>query len=319
MMLSRVATCLYWMGRYVERAENVTRMLLVTSDASVDFEGMDAKLARAEWDDLMRALPGSEVASEGFTADDGIGAPCIHSFLLDPANTMSVFHSLGRARENGRSVREALTREVFLNLNQAYRHLDDRRRTPTRDPVATLDAVSATHRTILTTLGAMEHTLTRDQGWTFLKLGEAVERTVRTLEILRVKLPGLRAAGEDVDLPLYYARWRALLRSIASLENFRRVHGANLDPEAVVRFLLFDTATPRSVRCGLIRAKNYLDALPSGGGMSEAQRIIGKALATVSYEDDRIMASPDLSEACDELILQFGALHTALDRHYFSS
>jgi uncharacterized alpha-E superfamily protein len=307
------------MGRYVERAENVTRMLMVTSEVSVDFEGMDAKLAQAEWDELARALPGSEVSREGFTSEDGVGAPCIHSFLLSQENPMSVLNSLGRARENARAVREALTREVFLNLNEAYRSLDERRRRPTRDPVATLDAVSDTHRAILTALGAMEHTLTRDQGWTFLKLGEAMERTLRTLEVLRVKLPGLRDTESEVDLPLYYARWRALLRSIASLENFRRVHGASLDARAVVHFLLFDPSTPRSVRCGVIRMKNYLDQLPSGGGMSEAQRIVGKALATVSYEDDRIMSSPDLGYACEELIQELGALHVALDRHYFSA
>jgi hypothetical protein len=73
------------------------------------------------------------------------------------------------------------------------------------------------------------------------------------------------------------------------------------------------------VRCGVIRMKNYLDQLPSGGGMSEAQRIIGKTLATVSYEDDRIMSSPDLGYACEELIQELTALHVALDRHYFSS
>lgn len=317
-MLSRVATSLYWMGRYVERAENVTRMLLVTSEVSVDFEGMDAKLAQAEWDELALALPGSEISREGFTPEDGVGAPWIHSLLLGQDNPMSVLNSLGRARENGRAVREALTREVFLNLNEAYRALDERRRKSTRDPVATLDAVADTHRAILTALGAMEHTLTRDQGWTFLKLGEAIERTLRTLEVLRVKLPGLRERENQVDLPLYYARWRALLRSVASLENFRRVHGASLDPRAVVHFLLFDSVTPRSVRCGVVRMKNYLDQLPSGRDMSQAQRIIGKALATVSYEDDRIMSSPDLGDACEQLIQELEALHVALDRHYLA-
>jgi uncharacterized alpha-E superfamily protein len=319
MMLSRVATSLYWMGRYLERSENVTRMLLVTSEVSIDFEGMDAKLAQAQWDELARSLPGSEVSQQGFTAEEGVGAPWIHSFLLGQDNPMSVLNSLGKARENGRAVREALTREVFLNLNEAYRALDDRRRARTRNPVATLAAVSDTHRTILTTLGAMEHTLTRDQGWTFLKLGEAIERTLRTLEVLRVKLPGLQGSSSDVDLPLFYARWRALLRSIASLENFRRVHGAGLDPSAVLRFLLFDAAAPRSVRCGVVRMKNYLDQLPSRGGMSQAQRVIGKALATVSYDDDRIMAASDIGEACDELIRQLAAVHAALERHYFAA
>ena len=169
----------------------------------------------------------------------------------------------------------------------------------------------------MTTLGAIENTLTRDPGWTFLKLGEAIERTVRTLLVLRAKLPALRVAAPERDLPLFYARWRSLLRSVASLENYRRVHGARLAPERVLRFLLFDRSTPRSALCGVSRIANYLRQLPGAAEPSGAERIVGKLLARLTYEDDQIMRDPDPIRRCDEIVNELGAAHHALCRQYF--
>lgn len=123
MMLARVADALYWMGRYIERAENVTRILMVTSDFSVELEGLDDALAQGEWDAARAALPGASPVKLGKTR--GLTVPHIRSFLLDEDNPMSVITSLARARENARSIGEALTREVFTNLNETHRELRD--------------------------------------------------------------------------------------------------------------------------------------------------------------------------------------------------
>jgi uncharacterized alpha-E superfamily protein len=184
--------------------------------------------------------------------------------------------------------------------------------------VVALDAIAQSHRAILTTLGAIEHTLSRDQGWTFMKLGEAMARTLRTLLVLRARLPGLRsAAGED--LPLFYARWRGLLRAVASLENYRRVRGSLVDPDDVVRFLLFDPYSPRSVRCGLARIKGYQDALPKPSPITPPARIAGMLLARIEYDDERIMEKPDLAPFCDQMISDIRGLHDAIERQYFPS
>jgi uncharacterized alpha-E superfamily protein len=312
-MLSRVASSLYWMGRYLERAENVSRLLLVTAEDSSDLEGLDEERARGEWQDLAEAVPGwtpPDLAQE----PERRAIACIESLLLDPGSPVSVRSALECARENARGVREATTREVFENLNEAYQDLKRRRRL--RDRVVALDAIVQSHRAILTTLGAIEHTLSRDQGWTFMKLGEAMARTLRTLLVLRARLPGLRgAAGED--LPLFYARWRALLRAVASLENYRRVRGSLVDPDDVVRFLLFDPYSPRSVRCGLARIKGYMDALPKSSSITPPVRIAGMLLARIEYDDERIMEKLDLTPFCDQMIADIRGLHDAIERQYF--
>ena len=314
-MLSRVAGSLYWMGRYLERAENVSRLLLVTAEDSSDLEGLDEERARSEWRDLAEAVPGWTPPDLDQESDRRAIA-CVESLLLDPNTAVSVRTALERARENARAVREATTREVFENLNEAYQDLKRRRRL--RDRVVALDAIAQSHRAILTTLGAIEHTLSRDQGWTFMKLGEAMARSLQTLLVLRARLPGLRsAAGED--LPLFYARWRALLRAVASLENYRRVRGSLVDPDDVVRFLLFDPDSPRSVRCGLVRMKAYLDALPKPSSITPPARIAGKLLAKIEYDDEAIMEKPDLTPFCDEMLAEIHGLHDAIERQYFPS
>ncbi|MGH0029462.1 MAG: alpha-E domain-containing protein [Myxococcota bacterium] len=314
-MLSRVAGSLYWMGRYLERAENVARLLLVTAEDTTDLEGLDEVRARAEWEDLARAVPSWDPPDLSLGAEQRTIA-CIESLLLDPESPVSVRSTLGAARENARGVREALTREVFENLNEA--HQDLRRRRRFRDRVVALDAVRDSHRAILTTLGAIELTLSRDQGWTFMKLGEAIARTLRTLLVLRARLPGLRSAA-DADLPLYYARWRATLRSVASLENHRRTRGSVVDADAVVRFLLFEANAPRSVRCGLARVKRYVDTLPRPGGATSASRIAGRLLARIEYDDEAILEEPDLTPFCDEMVAGVRRLHDSVERQYFPS
>ena len=316
MMLARVADALYWTGRYLERAENVARLLLVTSEISVEIEGLDDEVSQAEWDSLLLAIPGAENLPRDFSPNTGLALPYLKALLLDEANPVSVRWSLARARENARSVREALTRETFLTLNTAWRDLETLARQPLASPGEGFEAVGRVHGDILGVLGAMEHTLSRDAAWTFLKLGEAMERTRRTALVLRAKLPQL-SGGQGRDLPLVYARWRSLLRSVSSLENFRRQHGARLDPEQVIRFLLFDRHAPRSIYCGLARMKNYLAQLPQREQAEGAARIVGRLLARVEYDDAQILEKPDLTPFLGEVLARLYAADEAIARQYF--
>lgn len=314
-MLARVAGALYWIGRYLERAENVSRLLLVTSELSVELEGVDDRVARIEWEELLTIVGSgsAQVPAE----PRAVTLSHLRWLLLDDQNPTSVRQSLGRARENARSVREVLTREVFWNLNEAFRDVEALSRRRVRDLATGHEIVSRTHQALLTTLGAVEHTLSRDEGWHFHKLGEAIERTHRVLRVLHVKLPSLRRQPADVDLPLFYARWRALLRLVASLENYRRIHGGSLVPERVVRFLLLEPTAPRSVRCGLARVQHYLQALKIEPGLSPAERIVGRQLAGLLYDDEAVLASAEKADFWEDRLRRLGDAHVAIARQYF--
>ena len=134
-------------------------------------------------------------------------------------------------------------------------------------------------------------------------------------KVLAAKLPFLGEAGA-ADLPLFNARWRALLRSLASLENYRAVRGADMDAREVQRFLLFETSAPRSVRCGVERILRYLSNLPRASEMSEADRILGRFQAELTYDEERIL-DKDVATFCTELVEQLTRVHESIAADYF--
>jgi uncharacterized alpha-E superfamily protein len=319
MILSRVADALYWMGRYLERAENTTRLLLVTEELSTEVLGLDERVARGEWEDLRAIFPGFPDREPGPRPLAGLAAATLRGLSVDADNRYSVFHSLKKARDNARSVREALTLEVFINLNETYRELEGYPRRRLADPATFRGAMQSTHRGILSTVGAIEHTLTRDAGWLFLKLGESLERVLRTSVILRAKLPALVEAEPKIGLPLFYSQWRSLLRGLSSLENYRKVFGARLEPVDVLQFLLFDAQTPRSVRYGVTALKEYLDRIAGASEMSPPVRIVGKLAAELSYQGHDLIRDGQSLAFLDHVLGELGRAHDALSTGYFGT
>jgi uncharacterized alpha-E superfamily protein len=318
MILSRVADGLYWMGRYLERAENSTRLLLVTEELSTEVLGLDEDLARGEWEDLRAIFPGFPDGAPVRSLAT-LASVTLLGLSIDPDNRQSVFHSLKKARDNARSVREALSLEVFINLNETYRELEGYSRRRLADPATFRSAMQSTHRGILSTVGAIEHTLTRDAGWLFLKLGESLERVFRTAVILRTKLPALVAAEPKIDLPLFYSQWRSLLRGLSSLENYRKVFGARLEPIDVLQFLLFDPQTPRSVRYGVSAVKEYLDRISSASELSPSVRIVGRLAAELSYQGHDLIREGQSLAFLDHVLAELGGAHDAVSTGYFGT
>src|SRR5207247_10066286 len=144
-------------------------------------------------------------------------------------------------------------------------------------------ALAAADKGLFGILGAIENTLTRDEAWHFFKLGEALERIYRTALIMRAKLPAL-TGGARTDEPLYYTQWRSLLRSVSSLENYRRARGAGMEADLVVAFLLFDAHSPRSLRAASAAIKDCLERIAVDGELSPAARLAGKLHADLSYD-----------------------------------
>jgi uncharacterized alpha-E superfamily protein len=317
-MLSRVADALYWMGRYLERSENITRLLLVTEDFSSETQGLAEQAAQSAWKDLQAIFPSAQVAPPASTFAP-MSQPYLVGFFLDLANPYSVIYSLRRARENARSVREALTIEVFLALNETYRALEADARRGLSDPPSLRDALGTTHKGLFAIGGAIEHTFTRDQGWLFLKLGESLERIYRTALVLRAKLPGLAASEPRADVALYYTQWRTLLRALGSLENYRRSYGARLEPELVVPFLLLDPHTPRSLRYGMEAVKGYLERIGGGAEATTAGRLVGRLHAELCYREQPAGTTLVDPAFLDRVVETMAQAHDAVAAQYFAT
>jgi uncharacterized alpha-E superfamily protein len=314
-MLSRVADSVYWMGRYLERSENITRLLLVTEDFSTETQGLAEQVAHSAWKDLLAIFPSAQVAPPSAFAP--MSQTYLTSFFLDPANPYSVHYSVRKARENARSVREALTVEAFLAINETFRALEGYARRGLSDLPALRDALGATHKGLFATSGAIEHTFTRDESWLFLKLGESLERAYRTALVLRAKLPALGAAEPRADVALYYTQWRTLLRALGSLENYRRAYGARLEPDLVVQFLLYDPHSPRSLRYTTEVVKEHLQRLTGESG--PALRLVGRLHAELSYHDGSAPPGGDQAAFLDRVVDVMSVAHDALSTQYFAT
>ena len=319
MILSRVADALYWMGRYLERAENTARLLLVTEELSTELAGLDEELARGEWEALAQIFPGPERGEDDRPArhPTALAAVALPALYLSGLHPQSVICSLRRARENARTVREALTVEVFLNLNETYRELEGHTSRRVMDTPTLRDAISATQRGLMSTVGAIDHTLSRDPGWLFLRLGESMERLYRGASVLRAKLPALTAAAPPTALPLVQTRWRGLLRGLSSLENYRQAFGANLEPLEVLHFLLFHPDAPRSLSFGAAAVKEHLDRLSNGPAPSAPARIMGRLAAEFLYESDDVARAGGYLDFLDHVLAEVGRAHDAVSAQYF--
>jgi uncharacterized alpha-E superfamily protein len=315
-MLSRVADSLYWMGRYVERAENITRLLLVTDDFANEARGLDETLAQGAWKDLLAIFPTAQLTRE-LPPYAAPGLPYLLAFFADPRNSYSVSYSLRRARENARGVREALTLEVFVVLNETFRALEAWERKAPADAPGLRDALTSTHRGLFSIVGAIDHTLPRDEGWTFLRLGEVIERVYRSAYVLRTKLPALRTPAPAADVPLQHAQWRTLLRSLSSLEYFRKLYGARLEPDAVVPFLLFDAQSPRSLRFGAEAMLRSLEQITGSGDGVPAARLIGRLVAELRYADDGRRKPAEIAALLEQVVEAVAKIHDALDARFF--
>jgi uncharacterized alpha-E superfamily protein len=321
MILSRVADALYWMGRYLERAENATRLLLVTEELSTEVLGLDEDVARGEWESLAEILPGltSAPPPDRPLRPATLAATSLAALSLSSQHPNSVHFSLKKARDNARTVREALTVEVFVNLNETYQDLETYAKRKITDPTTFRAALSQAQRGILATVGAIESTLTRDPGWVFLQLRESVERVFRGATVLRVKLPGLIAPEPKLDLPLVYTRWRGLLRSLSSLENYRQISGARFEPQEILHFLLFHPHAPRSLHSGVAAVKEALDQLSNGRRLTPPARLVGKLAAAFAYQEDEVVAPGIYLPFLEHVLEEIGKTHDALSTLYFGT
>jgi uncharacterized alpha-E superfamily protein len=315
-MLSRVADAIYWMGRYLERAENITRLLLVTEDFSTETQGLDETVAQTAWKDLLAMLPTAQL-TRPVSAFAPLSQPYLTSFFLDVQNVHSIHFSLRKARENARAVREALTIEAFMSINETFHAVESHARKGLTDLPGLRDALASTHKGIFSVVGAIDSTFTRDEGWRFLKLGESIERIYRAALILRARLPALLASEPRSDVPLYYSQWRSLLRSLSSLENYRKAHGARLEPELVVGFLFFDAQSPRSLRAGTATIKDCLERIAGGPDLTPPSRLIGKLYADLCYADARAVRRTGSPAFLDGVVDALTRAHEALTAQYF--
>jgi len=282
-MLSRVADAMFWMSRYLERAEYLARAVDVTFQLDLDLHGVLANPVELEWNALLSRLRQQPPQLR----DSEHPVLAVQRWLLvDSANAGSVIASVNRSRNNARSIRGSISPAMWRELNKLHWRLSD---AALRARVAESphDFCDETRIGVLLFHGVCEATLTHDEGWHFIQLGRYLERAEQVLRILDSKF-GLLERGEAADLPISNLQWGAVLKNCAAYEAYQRLYISRVEPERVVEFLLVNPDFPHSVRFCLTRV---MDSLTEISGRlpdrrdDELIKTVGRLLSDLVYLD----------------------------------
>lgn len=298
-MLSRVAESLYWLGRYIERAEDTSRLLDVHVHALFEDPWVDEQRASM---DLLRVMG---VPVEGKSVDvSGVS----QDLAFKREDVTSIAGSLIAARDNARGVRESLSSELWETLNSTYHDLAAQESAAVNRGPGGFFRYVRERAAVIT--GLIDGTMPRDDGWRFLVLGRSLERVDMTARLLWAR------AGQSSTS----SGWAGLLKSCSAHEAYLRTYRAAVEPEKVVEFLVLDRLFPRSVYASLVQAEACLAELdPTAGrtGLEDtARRVLGRARADLGFRTSQELIST-LPSTLDMLQTTVSTAGEAVSGRYF--
>jgi uncharacterized alpha-E superfamily protein len=311
-MLSRVAEAVYWMARYVERAENVARFIDVNYNLTL---GEGSALGH-QWAPLVYTTGDEKLFKELY------GEPTRESVLqflaYDRRNPNSVLSCVAGARENARSVRETITAPMWQQINTFYLLVTSAAREgrPLTEPNEFCDAVKLSSHTLL---GLTYATMSHGEAWHFARMGRLMERADKTSRIVDVQYFLLLPTAQDIGSSLDVVRWSALLRSASALAMYRRVYG-QITPTNVARFLILDGDFPRSMHFCLIRAQNSLCHITGsqlGTFQRRSEQLMGRLRTELDYTSIDDIVRRGMHEYIDQFQSQMNQIGNAIHEDFF--
>lgn len=312
-MLSRVADSIYWMGRYVERAENVARFVDVNLNLTLD--------APADADEQWQPLINTTGDHEGF--EERYGEATRETALLfltfDSENPNSILSCLRAARENARSIREIISSEMWLQLNKSYLMVKE-----AADSGGKLESLHNFFSSVKLSshlfTGITDATMTHGEAWHFCRLGRKLERADKTSRILDVKYYILLRSVADIGTAFDDIQWAAMLRSASSFEMYRKRHG-RISPKQIVDFLVLSPEFPRAIRFCLNGARDSLHAIsgtPPGFFRNSAEKLLGQLCSDLAYATVDDLIGAGLHEYLDELQTQMNRVGGGIVETFFA-
>jgi uncharacterized alpha-E superfamily protein len=307
-MLSRVADSLYWMSRYLERAEHSARLIDVNLNLMLDY---DADSADARWRRVMTCL--------GIPVPVGMERDAhhlLHTLTFDTGSRMSIVSSVMAARENARQVREQISSEMWEQLNRLFHAV---KRT-------TMDELweSSPHEFLWAAKegshlfqGITDSTMTHGEGWQFIQVGRYMERAAAVATLLDVHF-GDSLAITDFQEQL---EWIGLLKSCTAFEPFCRAYTADLKPQRIADFLLLNPEFPHSVAFSAAQIDQALRAISAASGTQKAmrvERIAGKLRASLNFGQIDELIHAGLHGFLADIQRQCALIHHELHQVYIT-
>lgn len=310
-MLSRVADSLYWMSRYLERAEHTARVMGVNLHQMLD---QTPDSADRRWDRLLLSLrtPHPEhVPHDAYSITQAL--------TFDPANNASIVACIAAARENARQVREMISSEMWEQLNRLFLWIKatSMEEIWNTEPHEFFRVVKEGAHLFQ---GITDGTMSHGEGWQFIQVGRSIERAGTTAAILDLHFSAYLAAQKGSEPGLEYLEWVGLLKSCTAFEAYCKVYTADLKPEQIAEFLLLNDEFPRSVRFSVDEVQHALHTVARISGMrnaGRAERLAGRLRASLDYgQVDEILA--DMHTYLDSIQRQCADIHNAIHQIYIA-
>ena len=308
-MLSRTASSLYWLGRYVERADFVARLV----EATVRLDVLSARPAgEAAW---ASALAVSD-AEEAFAATgQEMSQRSVARFLtLDAKHPGSIVHSLEMARSNAKAVRTALTREAWTAINRAWLIFNSRASAANASQtLALVEAIEAETRGFE---GAI-HRMMRNQASWFIRLGQVIERADNTARLVDVKYHLLLPADQEVGGPIDRDQWTTILQTVSAVTAYRWLYSEGLTIPNVIDLLLTRVELPRSIAASAEELVEILGLIGKRTGLQgEADRMARMRHARMLKTTSREIIASGLHQHLQAFIDENAQLHSAIGRQF---
>lgn len=308
-MLSRVADSLYWMARYLERAEYTSKLIDVHLNLMLDL----ARASEPRWERVLTSL-GVERPADGAIDAQSI----VRMLILDHSKRCSVVSSIMAARENARQVREQISSEMWEQLNRLFHEvrrasLDE---SHNADPQEFLAAV---REGAYLFQGVTDSTMAHGEGWQFIQIGRYLERAQSVSTLLDIHFRYFYRATERQPDASEHLEWIGLLRSCMAFEAYCKTYTAELTPDRIAEFLLLNSEFPHSVRFAVDRLQNSLNALPEATASSKGSRVArlaGRLKASLSFTQIDEIMSQGIHTYLESIHRQCGQIHASAYQGY---
>lgn len=312
-MLSRVADSLYWMSRYLERAEHTARLIDVNLDQRLDQTAEDTN---ERWERLLASLHIPPVENE---MNDAYSIT--QALTIDASNTASIVSCIAIARENARQLREQISSEMWEQLNRLFLQI---KHTGMEDIwyAEPHDFLASVKEGVHLFQGITDATMNHSEGWHFIYVGRFMERATATAALLDVHFSALlQVPQNNMAVPFDYLGWVGLLRSCAAFEAYCKVYTATLQPSKIAEFLLLNAEFPRSVRFAASMMQTALQAIAKSTNTrnaGRAERLAGRLRAALDYDQIEEIMNGDMHAYLENIQRQCAQIHSAIHQVYIA-
>ncbi|MEG3638646.1 alpha-E domain-containing protein [Magnetococcus sp. PR-3] len=307
-MLARVAEHIYWLGRYMERAEDTARLIMATSGATLELMAVPGKQP-VNWEQLLLIVGGLPIYNEHHHTFEE--REIVHFLLASQRNPGSIYNTMRMAKENLRITRDAFPRETWSQINALRRRVE-------HVPDFALhgsgrqDLLEGIIGSCLQMSGLLISTMSRDDAYQMFRLGQLLERADMTTRILDVQ--GAGVLGEQMEVSVEHAVWTTVLRSLSGDQMYRKQVEPRVRGGQTLAFVLKDKHFPRAFRYCLDGVRDRLVKLGRG---QEVEVILGDLEKALYRADVDHLAKKGLHDFLDDLQVKLGELHDRVVTTYF--